>query len=52
MVVQYKDYKQFKTQTTIRYADDTNTTNKDDNAQGEKLAPLLAHPVDNGTKKQ
>jgi len=52
MVVQYKDYKQFKTQTTIRYADDTNTTNKDDNAQGEQLAPLLAHPVDNGTKKQ
>jgi hypothetical protein len=49
MVVQYKDYKQFKTETTIKYADDTNSNSKDTSSQGEELAPLLAHPV-NKTK--
>ena len=50
MVVQYKDYKQFKSETIIKYADDTNAP-KDQDSQGEQLAPLLAHPVDNGKKK-
>lgn len=51
MVVQYKDYKQFKSETTIHYADDTNNPSKDDANQGEELAPLLAHPADTGKKK-
>jgi hypothetical protein len=43
MVVQYKDYKQFKSDVNIRYADDTDTKAAPGaKAQGEELAPPLA----------
>jgi len=53
MVVQYKDYKQFKSDVNIRYADDTdNKSTPDAQAPTEQLAPLLAEPAHSNSKKK
>src|SRR5579884_4312522 len=52
MVMQYKDYKQFKSDVNIRYADDTDTKNPStDQATGEELAPPLAQQPASTKKK-